>query len=177
MYHLNTISDFRALYDLRFNNLVIYATGLGVPYQQAKDIVQECFIKLWENRDSVTNHTAYLFISVKNLSLNWLKSNARTAGKQVSLEEIPPRKSSDQTFEEAMEYFRKVETAYRKIGELGGRCKDIFVMVYIEKMKIKEVADELGISENTVKTYLKRGKEAIRLLIPSIIVPLYLLQL
>lgn len=70
MYRLNTISDFRALYDLRFNNLVIYATGLGVPYQQAKDIVQECFIKLWENRDSVTNHTAYLFISVKNLSLN-----------------------------------------------------------------------------------------------------------
>lgn len=70
----------------------------------------------------------------------------------------------ESSLEEIIEHFHKIEKAYARIQELGGRCKDIFIMVYLEKMRIKDVAQDLGISENTVKTYLKRGKEAMRLL-------------
>ena len=164
MPHLKTLSMFRHLYDERFNNLVIYSVGLGVPYDSAKDLVQECYIKLWENYDSVSNPVSWLFASVRNASMNWLKSEIRSAGRKVSLEDISHRCHDESSVEQAIEYFHKVEEAYDRLKELTGRCKDVFTMVYVEKMKIREVAEELELSENTVKTYLKRAKDALRIL-------------
>ena len=172
MSHLSTLSSFRTIYDERFNNLVIYSVGMGIPYDQAKDIVQECFIKLWENREKVSNPVSYLFTSVRNSSLNYLKADQKSKGKVVDLDEIHHIKVDDSAIEAAVEYFHKVEEAYKRLQELTGRCKDIFVMAYIEKMKIREIAEELDVSENTVKTYLKRAKDALRIL--SLILILFL---
>lgn len=172
MSHLSTLSSFRILYDEKFNNLVIYSVGMGIPYDQAKDIVQECFIKLWENREKVSNPVSYLFTSVRNSSLNYLKADQKSKGKVVDIDEIHHIKVDDSAIEAAVEYFHKVEEAYKRLQELTGRCKDIFVMAYIEKMKIREIAEELDVSENTVKTYLKRAKDALRIL--SLILILFL---
>ena len=172
MSHLSTLSSFRTIYDERFNNLVIYSVGMGIPYDQAKDIVQECFIKLWENREKVSNPVSYLFTSVRNSSLNYLKADQKSKGKVVDLDEIHHIKVDDSAIEATVEYFHKVEEAYKRLQELTGRCKDIFVMAYIEKMKIREIAEELDVSENTVKTYLKRAKDALRIL--SLILILFL---
>lgn len=172
MSHLSTLSSFRTIYDERFNNLVIYSVGMGIPYDQAKDIVQECFIKLWENREKVSNPVSYLFTSVRNSSLNYLKADQKSKGKVVDIDEIHHIKVDDSAIEAAVEYFHKVEEAYKRLQELTGRCKDIFVMAYIEKMKIREIAEELDVSENTVKTYLKRAKDALRIL--SLILILFL---
>lgn len=172
MSHLSTLSSFRTIYDERFNNLVIYSVGMGIPYDQAKDIVQECFIKLWENREKVSNPVSYLFTSVRNSSLNYLKADQKSKGKVVDIDEIHHIKVDDSAIEAAVEYFHKVEEAYKRLQELTGRCKDIFMMAYIEKMKIREIAEELDVSENTVKTYLKRAKDALRIL--SLILILFL---
>ncbi len=170
MPRINSLLDFRKIYDRYFNCLVIYSSGMGIPYQQAKDIVQECFIKLWENCSSVSNITSWLFTSVRNSSINWLKASKKSSG-NVKLEEISH--IHQHTAEDAIEYFHKVEDAYQKLQQLGGRCKDIFIMAYVDKMKIKEIAQELDLSENTVKTYLKRAKETLRLTI--MIVALFLI--
>ena len=172
MSHLSTLSSFRTIYDERFNNLVIYSVGMGIPNDQAKDIVQECFIKLWENREKVSNPVSYLFTSVRNSSLNYLKADQKSKGKVVDIDEIHHIKVDDSAIEAAVEYFHKVEEAYKRLQELTGRCKDIFMMAYIEKMKIREIAEELDVSENTVKTYLKRAKDALRIL--SLILILFL---
>ena len=172
MSHISTLSSFRILYDEKFNNLVIYSIGMGIPYDQAKDIVQECFIKLWENRENVSNPVSYLFTSVRNSSLNYLKAEQKSKGKVVAIDEVHHIKVDDSSIEAATEYYHKVEEAYKRLQELTGRCKEIFVMTYVEKMKIREVAEELDLSENTVKTYLKRAKDALRIL--SLILILFL---
>lgn len=164
MSQLSTLTSLRILYDEKFNNLVIYSVGMGVPYEQAKDIVQECFIKLWEGHEKINNPASYLFTSVRNSSLNYLKAEKKSKGKIVDIDDIHHVKTDDSEIESAVEYYHKVEEAYKRLKELTGRCKDIFVMVYIEKMKIREVADELKVSENTVKTYIKRAKDALRIL-------------
>ena len=172
MSHISTLSSFRILYDEKFNNLVIYSIGMGIPYDQAKDIVQECFIKLWENRENVSNPVSYLFTSVRNSSLNYLKAEQKSKGKVVAIDEVHHIKVDDSAIDAAVEYYHKVEEAYKRLQELTGRCKEIFVMTYVEKMKIREVAEELDLSENTVKTYLKRAKDALRIL--SLILILFL---
>lgn len=170
MPHIISLIDFKKIYDKYFNNLVIYSVEMGIPFQQAKDIVQECFIKLWENSSSVSNITAWLFTAVRNSSINWIKASKKSSG-NVKFEELDNIKQH--TAEDAIEYFHKVEEAYQKLQQLGGRCKDIFIMAYVDKMKIKEIAQELDLSENTVKTYLKRAKETLRLTI--MIVALFLI--
>lgn len=175
MFYISTLTEFRKLYDQRFNNLVIYAVSKGIPYEQAKDIVQECFIKLWENRNSISNPTSYLFTAVRNSSINWLTASKNSPDKKLNLSAADSKPVDETTLEEAIEYFQKVEATYKKIQELGSRYMDIFSMVYVDKMKIKDVADELGISENTVKTYLKRGKDTLRIIVSTSII-LALLQ-
>lgn len=172
---IKTLAMFRKLYDERFDNLVIYSVGMGVPYEHAKDIVQECFIRLWENHEKVATPVSYLFTAVRNSSINWLKADARR--KMVSMENLKHSHADDFSIEESIEYFHKLEEAYRRLQELTGRCRDIFSMVYVEKMKVKEVASELDLSENTVKTYLKRAKEALRLLCASVAIMLPVLFL
>lgn len=169
MSQIRTLDMFRKLYDERFNNLVIYSVGMGVPYEHAKDIVQECFIRLWENHGNISNPVSYVFTSVRNSSFNWLKAEGRTAGIKVDISDLTHRYMDDSSIDEAMEHFSKVEEAYRRLMSLTGRCKDIFTMVYVDKMKIKEVAEECDLSENTVKTYLKRAKDALRILCISLV--------
>lgn len=164
MAQIRTLNMFRELYDERFNNLVIYSVGMDVPYDHAKDIVQECFIRLWENHDRISNPVAYLFTSVRNSSINWLKAEGRVSGVKVNIEELKHGYMDDSSIEEAVEHFNMIEEAYRRLMALTGRCKDIFTMVYVDKMKIRDVANEFEVSENTVKTYLKRAKDALRIL-------------
>ncbi len=176
MFYISTLTAFRKLYDQRFNNLVIYSVSKGIPYEQAKDIVQECFIKLWENRNSISNPTSYLFTAVRNSSINWLSASKNSPDKKLNLSTADSKPADETSFEEAIEYFQKVEATYKKIQELGSRYMDIFSMIYIDKMKIKDVANELGISENTVKTYLKRGKDTLRIIISTTIIILSIIQ-
>ena len=70
MSQIRTLDMFRKLYDERFSNLVIYSVGMGVPYDHAKDIVQECFIRLWENHEKISNPVSYVFTSVRNSSMS-----------------------------------------------------------------------------------------------------------
>jgi RNA polymerase sigma-70 factor (ECF subfamily) len=162
---ITTLSTFKDIYDARFNNLVIYSVGMGVPYEQAKDIVQEAFIRLWEERNKIDNPSSWLFTVVRNKSLNWLTSSKNNTSKKVELSDNTLKPVDETAIEEAIEYFRQVEQAYKKIQQLSSRCKDIFVMSYIEHMKVKEIAQELNISENTVKTYLKRAKELLQVIV------------
>lgn len=163
MPQITSLAGFKEIYNSRFNNLVIFSVGMGVPYEQAKDIVQECFIKLWENSREIKNPSSWMFTVVRNSSINWLSSPKNSSSKKVMLNDnfIKPIEESD--IEEAIEYFNKIEQAYKKIQLLSSRCKEIFVMTYIEQMKVKDVAKELEIAENTVKTYIKRAKEILQI--------------
>ena len=169
MPHITSLSAFRDIYDTRFNNLVIYAVGMGVPYDQAKDIVQESFIKLWEDHQEIDNPSSWLFTVVRNKSINWLASSKNNPANRLQLSDSTLKPVDESTMEEAIEYFRKIEQAYKKIQQLSSRCKDIFVMTYIEQMKIKDVAQELNLSENTVKTYLKRAKELLQIIVAVLV--------
>lgn len=165
MSFITTLPDFKEIYDARFNNLVIFSIGMGVPYEQAKDIVQDSFIRLWEERNKIDNPNAWLFTVVRNKSINWISSSSNNPSKKVELKDAALKPVDETAIEEAIEYFRKVEQAYKKIQQLSSRCKDIFVMSYIEHMKVKEIAQELNLSENTVKTYLKRAKELLQVIV------------
>ena len=54
---------------------------------------------------------------------------------------------------------------YECLRQLSQRDQDIFILFYWEGLKVREIADELCISTNTIKTRLKRGRSHLRKLI------------
>ena len=53
------------------------------------------------------------------------------------------------------------DTSIMEIDNLGGNYAKILRMKLVKDMKIREIANELGMNESTVKNYLYKGKETL----------------
>ena len=76
LHPLNT-EEYRLLFDALYPSLSYLANRYLRDEDMSKDIVQDIFIKVWEKKPSFQNHNAtkaYLYTSVKNQCLNYLKS-------------------------------------------------------------------------------------------------------
>lgn len=124
----------------------------------AEEIVADVFVSFWNQRIKmleVENLETYIFISVKNRSLNHLRKNAA-----VQLVEIEDTHSEIVAYSnpeaeiERKELFFKLDQA---IDTLPQQCKIIFQLVKEDGMKYKEVAEILNISHKTVQTQILRA--------------------
>ncbi|MEO6837494.1 MAG: RNA polymerase sigma-70 factor, partial [Ginsengibacter sp.] len=139
--------------------------------EAAEEIVSNVFLKLWEKRkdlSSVQNPETYLFISVKNHSLNYIKQFSNY--KIVYLEEtgIHELLNTDDPGKE-LERRELIFKMNHAIETLPRQCKIIFNLVKEEGLKYKEVAQILDISPRTVETQLVRAmKKLDQILTPYI---------
>lgn len=129
----------------------------------AEDIVQDVFLKLWENRHQIDPERPFkpfLYAIARNLMLNVLK---RAQHEQFILEEI--RKSSpvaEQTTDMQVQGNECNDLLNDAIDLLPAQCKEVFVRCRLEGMSYKEVAGELGITEGTVNSQMVKALKTIR---------------
>ena len=152
--------DMRAwekVYGAYYAALCSYAAGILRDDEAAKDVVQEVMIKVWTSTQvfaTVPDFTAYLYKSVYNNSVCYLRTEANRARilmeMQVETVEVP-----DEHFERMVEeeVLRKV---YLHIGELPEDRKRIMELV-LKGYSGTEIAEMLGVSVNTVKTQKARS--------------------
>ncbi len=154
-------SGLRLLFDLYYSPLCLFAYKYFDSYDKAEDIVQEAFITLWEkNRliDFTGSVKAYLFSIVRNNSINKIKED-----KRFRFEEIENQSYSiieDKFESEELEERKRV--LYHEIGQLPSQSKKVFEAIVFEKMKYAEVAADLDVSINTVKTHYSRALKQLR---------------
>ncbi|MDR2281745.1 MAG: sigma-70 family RNA polymerase sigma factor [Sphingobacterium sp.] len=150
-----------ALFRQFYRPLVMYAGQYLDRQDEAEDLVQEVFVRLWE-RDSLQNVDSklysYLYTSVRNACLNRLES--LKAVRQYTLDELPDV-AEEQPFDEAAwaVYIQKV---HDEIDKLPERTQLIFRAIVLDKRKYKDVAQEMDISTNTIKTSLSRAFARLR---------------
>ena len=154
-------SGLRLLFDLYYSPLCVYAYKYFDSFEKAEDIVQETFITLWEkNRliDFTGSIKSYLFTIVRNNSINQIRKDSR-----FRFEEIENQAYSiiEDKFE-PLELEERREKLYREIDQLPNQCKKVFEAIVFEKLKYAEVAEELNVSVNTVKTHYSRALKQLR---------------
>jgi len=119
----------------------------------AEEVVNDVFVKLWCRRDKITeieNLTVYLYIAVKNQSLNILSTRAKALVTEsfnyFDIEIQEPVGTPDELMitEEMMKRMQKA------VDDLPPRCKMIFKLIREDGLKYKEVAQILNISVNTI---------------------------
>lgn len=132
----------------------------------AKDIVQEVFISVWTKKLTFTNKyslKAYLYASIYHSCLDTIKSTGIHEHHHRHILDESTRQNSDeiQFLNDRIEAETLAEI-FRAIEHLPAQCRKIFKLSYMEGMSVEEVASELKISVNTVKTQRARAKQLLK---------------
>lgn len=151
-------ASFAKLFDQYYDWLGRLAYGwVGCPHQ-AEEIVLDVFTKLWRGRADINVRSrvkAYLFIAVRNQSLDYLRKQRR---RRPFVSEMPLQAESNYDDPEqtliGAEFAQSIEAA---IEQLPPRGKMIFRMSRDGNLKYREIAEQLGISVKTVETHMRRA--------------------
>ena len=149
---------FEAIFQEYYQPLLRFAERIVFNRDVCEDIIQSVFISLWENANSIQireSLQAWLYQSVRYKGLVYLRDlNIHDKHKLIYLENmISEMVESEQN--NTSELTKKINNAIEK---LPYEMKKIFRLKYLEGLEVKEIATYFQISENTVKTQLKRAK-------------------
>jgi len=155
---------FELLFKKHYKELCLFAIRYVKDYEISREIVQDCYIRMWEKRnvmDLSKPLRAYLSTAVRNKSLNWLRDNKKFNNDLLDIEGLssdPDYQQPDKLIEEEIRI--RIKTA---IGELPEKCREIFVLNRYENLKYQEVADRLNISIKTVETQMSKALQHMRI--------------
>ncbi len=149
--------SFKRLFYLYYDQLVNHANKYLFDRSQSEDVVQEVFIHFWENSadiDIQISLKAYLYQMVRNKSLNYLKSLKITD--DIGMIDLASDVSDKQTNVTVNYQYKEV---LKVVDTMPIKMQKVFRMKYIGNYAYREIAQELNVSINTVKTQLKRAKQ------------------
>lgn len=141
------------LYQVFSKRLHHFARVITRSPEVAEEIVEDVFVKLWSNRhriNEVENLTVYLYVAVKNRSLNAISQKASELIKAPFDDldiEAAQVVSDPYNLLVTAEMMKRMQQA---VDNLPPRCKMIFKLVREDGLKHREVAEILNISHNTV---------------------------
>ncbi len=152
---------FKELFEKLYPELVVYANQYLFDSQYSEDIVQEVFVWLWEKADKMdikTNLKSYLYAMVRNRCLNALKSikitdSSKTLESHATF--VTDHSTDWYPDDEKQELYEQV---LKVIDNFPDKMRTIVKLRFLNNYRCNEIADELGVSVNTVKTQLKRAK-------------------
>jgi len=164
--------DYRNSFRDIFRNYYQPLYHLSVHYLQdedeAKGVVQEAFIKLWEIRNELqpdSNLRNFLFTLVKNNCMNILKrrqillkhhEQIRWMEMHYQYQSLSGMNDNYLEFEELKE---KIAIAVQRLPEY---CRVVFEMSRFDDLKNREIAEKLGVSQKTVEAHLTRALKILR---------------
>lgn len=152
---------FRLMFDTYYIPLCVYAVQITDSFCLSEDIVQDFFCTFWEKRmyrGIILNLRAYLFYSIRNNAYYALRKK-----NLVSLEELGDMDIPEiDVMTEEDDLKEAVQKALRELELLPQQERSVVEKIVLESRKYKEVALELNISVNTVKTHLSRALKRLR---------------
>ena len=156
-------AEFENVFKTHFKNLHAYAYTIVRDEDEAEEIVQNVFFKLWEKREQVhieQSLTAYLYRSVYYESLNHLKHNKVKEDHKTRHIATYQSTNNDADSLIVKELREKIHTT---VQELPEQCRTVFQMSRFEGMRYREIAQRLGISEKTVENHMGKALKVLRM--------------
>lgn len=124
----------------------------------AEDLVQEAFIRLARSSHRIRDEAraaAYL----RSIVINLARDHNRRG--LVSLRHRPPAQPDEPSAEETVGERQRRAEVVEALRSLPRRQRDCLTLRYFYDMSVPEVAATLGLSDNSVKTHLQRGRAAL----------------
>jgi RNA polymerase sigma-70 factor (ECF subfamily) len=145
-------TEFESLFRSSYVSLVRYARTLIKDQDTAEEIVQDLFVRLWQEKEKIkieSSLNGYLFRAVHNKCLHYIehiKVVERHAGTVISGQADPADDPSE------ILHYKDLQLKIARILErLPERCGKIFCMSRFEGLKYSEIAEKLSVSVKTVE--------------------------
>jgi len=148
--------------------LTNWLVATGSSHQEACDLVQETFLRLWRMRDDLSDDPSAVsglaFTTARNLRKNLWRDNARL----TFVDEIrdgdggasaPPDELPSEAEERRAELRRQLSSAFAK---LPPTLREAYTLFQVAGMSVRDIAAQTGATENLVKVRIFRAKNKLR---------------
>ncbi len=154
---------FELLFRFYYPGLVTFASQIILDRDEAEEIVQEFFVKLWTGRKEIKQSVtlkSYFFTSVKNRALNYLKKEKISEKVRVELREMieTDRLYQPDLFVES-ELQALIKSAFEK---LPSRTGEVFGLSRFKGFSNDQIAEHFNISKRTVETHISNALKILR---------------
>lgn len=143
-------------YDKYFSSVYAFAVSIIKDDDEAKDIVQKSYIKIWDGCitfKSGNSFKAYLYNSVKNMCIDYLRKKSKLTDKEV---EKIAFNIEDKVIEN--EILTHIYLAIEKLPKV----RRSIILSQIQGMSIEDIAGKFDISPSTVKVHLSLAKKDLK---------------
>ena len=163
-------NTFTVIFDSYFQRLCQFALTYVIDEPTAKNIVQDVFVKLWENRQNIREDKsllAYLLTITKNSCLDYLKhkqieykyqKQATAAQNELELNYYALKRLEI----DFLEYDEIVRIIEETLMTLPPQCQKVFRMSRFENLSNAEIASKLGIGQKAVEANITRAIKVFR---------------
>ncbi|AYB29064.1 RNA polymerase sigma-70 factor [Chryseolinea soli] len=145
---------FKLVFDLYYRPLTLFAMKYVREVEDAKEIVQDFFVRMWSKRDTLEIRFSlriYLYRSVRNACLNFIASDKVEKKRMMGYQH--PQISNDNALEHMMAAEQE-ELLMRAIDNLPEKCRRIFVMSRMNRLSHQAIATQLNLSVKTVEAQI-----------------------
>ena len=162
---------FTEVYDRYSALLLIHADNKLQDEDEARDVVQDVFVRLWEKRAQVnvnSNLSGYLYNSVRNQIFNMIKHQKVISSYTESL--LDANTNSEIYADHLIREKQFAAMIAAEIAALPPRMREVFELRRMENLSNKEVAERLNITELTAADQMKKAVKALKIRIGLIII-------
>jgi RNA polymerase sigma-70 factor (family 1) len=157
-------SAFKVLYDRYFRMLFLVIREYVGRQDIAEDIVTNAFIKLYHRRTRIrdADHIyGFLFVVARNEAVGHHRDQKRQRVARETQELLVDREYND-PLEAEMERDRWMEKIRQLVGELPPAQKQIFELHFFKGLSVREIANQLNLTETTVRNQRNRALSFLR---------------
>lgn len=153
---------FNKLFNEFYSPLCRFAIGFVIDHDSAEEIVQQVYVNLWSKHEQIDTGKSirtYLYTSVKNRCLNYLRDQKKFRSYYLDVEaelEIPV---AEKDIISEADLNKQITEA---LDKLPPKCREIFMLCRFEDMKYKEIAEKLNISQKTVEAQMSKALKIMR---------------
>lgn len=166
-----TSTEFGLLFEQYKTHFVMVARSYVRDAMIAEDLVMDCFIAFWENRDKIEiTHTvpAYILTSVKRRCLNWLRDQsihlkAQEEIHSTALRVITARIATIEMNDPNSLYLNEISAIIkRELEKMPEQTRRVFLANRFEDMTYKEIGARFGLSFNQVNFEIRKATQILR---------------
>ena len=155
---------FKQLFDLYYRKLFHVAFYFLKSKEQGEEVVADVFFNLWKKRktlDTIDHIENYLYITTRNQALHYLKKQQgqtdTNPAELYCVEWIPDSETPEKNLLQE-EYEELIRQAVYSLPE---KCREVFRLLLSDKLKHKDIAQLLNISEKTVEAHISQAYKRI----------------
>jgi RNA polymerase sigma-70 factor (family 1) len=156
-------ASFQKIFGLYSKPLYLFSLSYLKSKEAAEDVVQEVFLKLWNNREQIktdTSFQAYLF----TIALNSVRKHFNKLGRinELKHEILIDFSGQKPEFDDRRDYQALIDKLHEMIERMPVKRRQVFIKKKIEEKSLIEIAEELQIDAKTVEYHITQAMKFLK---------------